>query len=189
MATRTSGRKWAAQPEMSDEAVRAATGRGWDAWCDLIDAWPGRGAGHGAIAAFLQDEQGVEGWWAQTVTVGYERITGLRLPWQRPDGTFEANLSRTITVDAAALRERLLDPTARAALFPDVQTELRSRPTSKNVRLAIGPGTAELAIQPVAGGRVKVTVQHAKLPSAEAVQEWKAFWAAWLAARDERSPS
>ncbi len=34
------------------------------------------------------------GWWRQTVTVGYERLRGLREPGQRGDGHYEANRSR-----------------------------------------------------------------------------------------------
>jgi hypothetical protein len=37
--------------------------------------------------------------------VGYERITGLRLRHQHPDGTFSAGKSGTISVDSGALRE------------------------------------------------------------------------------------
>ena len=178
-------RTWAAEPEMSDDSVRSATGRGWDEWCDILDAWPGHTEGHTAIAAYLQDEHGVDGWWAQTVTVGYERITGLRLPYQRPDGTFSANKSRTVTADAVALREMLLDETDRADLFPGLETELRSRPTSKVIRIAIGPGTAQIAFDPQPDGRAKVTILHERLPSFEDVDEWKAYWSEWLAAIDE----
>jgi uncharacterized protein len=38
------------------DAVREATGRGWDEWCDLIDAWKGDKDDHGAVAAFLVEE-------------------------------------------------------------------------------------------------------------------------------------
>jgi hypothetical protein len=178
-------RTWAAEPEMSDDSLRSATGQGWDKWCDILDAWPGHTEGHTAIAAYLQDEHGVDGWWAQTVTVGYERITGLRLPYQRPDGTFSANKSRTVTADAVALREMLLDETDRADLFPGLETELRSRPTSKVIRIAIGPGTAQIAFDPQPDGRAKVTILHERLPSFEDVDEWKAYWSEWLAAIDE----
>jgi hypothetical protein len=63
-------------------------------------------------------------------------------------------------------------------------TELRSRPTSKNVRLAIGPGTAEIDVAPRAGGRATVTIQHERLPTAKDVGRWKDYWATWLAALD-----
>ena len=34
-------------------------------------------------------------------------------------------------------------------------------------------------------GRVKITVAHDKLPTADAVEEWKGYWSDWLAAVDE----
>ncbi|MDQ3431165.1 MAG: hypothetical protein M3467_02895 [Actinomycetota bacterium] len=178
-------RTWAGEPEMSDDAVRSTTGRGWNEWCDILDAWPGRTEGHTAIAAHLHDEHRLDGWWAQTVTVGYERITGLRLRYQQPDGTFSASKSRTVTTDATALREMLLDDVDRADLFPGLDTVLRSRPVSKNVRIAIGPGTADIAIEPRDGGRAKVTIQHARLPAFDDVEHWKGYWSEWLEAIDE----
>lgn len=181
----TDGRARASEPENSDEAVREATGRGWDEWCDLVDAWPGHGDGHGAVARWLQDEHGLDGWWAQAVTVGWERITGRRLPHQQPDGTFTAGRSRTVTVDADVLRTTLLDDEGRADLFPGLDTELRSRPTSKNLRIGVGGGVAEIAIDDRGDGRATVTVAHAKLPTHDAVQRWKAWWVEWLEALDD----
>ncbi|HEU5113193.1 MAG TPA: hypothetical protein VFU96_07720, partial [Acidimicrobiia bacterium] len=122
-STTTEPRPWASEPEMTDDTLRGATGRGWDEWCSILDAWPGHGDGHTAIATYLREEQAVEGWWAQTITVGYERITGLRLPHQQPDGTFTAGKSRTVAADAALIREMLLDDEARADLFPGLETE------------------------------------------------------------------
>jgi len=105
---------WVSPPEFSDEAVIEATGRGWDEWRDLIEAWPGHTEGHAAIALHLEstyDE--VDLWWSQTITVGFERITGLRLPHQRADGTFTASKAATVDGDAVALRRRLLDEQGR----------------------------------------------------------------------------
>jgi hypothetical protein len=177
-------RQWASEPEMADVTLREATGRGWDEWCDIIDAWPGRAEGHTAIATYVREEHGVDGWWAQTVTVGYERITGLRLPHQQPDGTFSAGKSRTVTADAELLREMLLDGDDRADLFPGLETELRSRPSSKVLRIGIGPGTAQIALDTQDDGRVKITIAHDKLPTPEAVEEWKDYWSDWLEAVD-----
>ena len=171
-----------AQPENTDAAVRTATGKGWDEWCGLIDAWPGHDRGHTAIAAHLQEAHGVDSWWAQAVTVGYERITGRRLLYQQADGRFAANASRTVVADAAELRRRLLDARSRRALFPGVATTLRSRAGSKNIRIGIGPGSAEIALLAQANGRVKVVVQHMRLPRPEDVVHWKAWWMQWLRA-------
>jgi hypothetical protein len=185
-AARDAGRTWADDPGHSDEAIRAATGRTWDEWADLIDAWPGRDDGHGAIAGFVRDDHGVEGWWAQTVTVGYERITGRRRRHQRPDGTYETSTSRTIVGDAGALRELLLDEDARADLFPGLTTQLRSRPTTRDVRLGIDGGTVLFHLEPHPDGRrVRATVAHGKLTDPDEVPRWKAFWVDWLEALDD----
>ncbi len=180
----TDGRGWVSQPETSDEAVRAATGRGWDEWCAVIDEHPVREGGHTAIAEHVRS-MGIDAWWAQGVTVGYERIRGLRLPYQNHDGTFTANRTKTITVDAAALRAVLLDDTDRAVLFPAFDTALRSRPSSKNVRLSIGDSTVEIALAPAAGERTKVSVAHSRLATADDVTIWKQFWTDWIDDLDE----
>lgn len=178
---RSMPRTWVAEPELGDEAVLEATGRRWNAWCDLLDASPVADADHPTIARYLTDEQGLDGWWAQSVTVGYERITGRRLPGQRSDGTFAASRSATIVGDAAALRAKLLDDAERRVLFPGRTTTLRSRPTSKNVRIALEAGVAEFALVPRADGRVTVTIQHHQLAGPDEVDRWKAVWGDWLA--------
>ena len=177
--------EWISDPEHSDEVIRASTGRGWNEWRALIDAWPGHTGGHAAVAAWLIESHGVEGWWAQSVTVGWERITGRRLPHQVADGTFTANRSATIAVDTAALGELLRDAEGLEAAFPGLQPRLRSRPTSKNVRIGLTDGIAEIAVAPKDDGRATVHVSHAKLRSPEEIAHWKAFWGDWLSALDE----
>ncbi len=173
-------RTWKSEPEVRDEAVQAATGRGWEDWCDFIEAWPGHSDGHTAIAAYLLSTGEVDAWWAQSVTGGYERIVGLRLPHQRPDGTFTGGKSRIVDVDRVQLRALLLDDDARRSLFPGHNTELCSRPTSKVIRIRIGPGVAHISLTEASDERSRVSIDHRQLPSVEAVEEWKFFWAEWL---------
>lgn len=179
-------RTWVAEPETSNDAVRSATGRGWEEWCDIIDAWPGAKDGHAAVAKHLETHyDSVSSWWAQGVTVGWERITGRRLPGEMPDGTFTANKSRTIGGDAARLRRMLLDDHTRPALFPGQTTELRSKATAKAIRISVGPGVASFGLTDKGDGRVNITIQHAKLPGTDDVDEWKFYWTEWLDAVDE----
>lgn len=174
------GRVWVSQPEVSDDAVLTATGRGWDDWCDLIDSWPGRVGGHTAIAAYLIDDVKVDPWWAQMVTGGYERITGLRLPHQRPDGTFTASRSKTVAIDAEVLRNMLFNDDDRADLFGGEPTELRSKPSSKSIRLGVGPGVALISLEPKPDDRTRVAIEHSRLPDFDDVAEWKFYWGEWL---------
>lgn len=173
-------RTWVSEPETADAAVVEATGKGYDEWCDLIDRMDGDKTDHTAVAAHLVGDLGVDPWWAQAITVGYERIVGLRLPFQRPDGTFTASKSKTVARLADDLRSRLLDDAARAELFPGQQTTLRSKPSAKTIRIAIGPGVAVIGVDEQSDGRAIVAIQHEKLPTFESVDEWKSYWAVWL---------
>lgn len=184
-SSRGRARVWVSEPEVGEDTVRDATGRGWEEWCDLIDASPANTEGHAAIAAWLVEEMGVEGWWAQTVTLGYERITGRRLPYQQPDGTFTVNKTKTVEVDAELLKRTLLDDQHRGDVFPDQVTELRSRPESKVVRLRIGPGLAQVALQNRDDGRTTVSIAHEGLPNLEDLEEWRFYWTEWLEALDQ----
>ena len=54
-----------------DEEVRAGTGKGWQEWCDLIDA----AQDHGTIAAivhYLNVAHGVDPLWAQIIAMYYK---------------------------------------------------------------------------------------------------------------------
>ncbi|WP_220224447.1 DUF4287 domain-containing protein [Microbacterium sp. JB110] len=176
---------WVSQPEASEEAIRKSTGHGWDEWVALVDAGPGRDAGHTAIATWVRDEHGVGSWWAQSVTVGYERITGIRLPGEMTDGTFTVSRTRVLDLDAADFRAALLDDARRGELIPDVATTLRSKSTAKSLRFDAAHddepvGIVAFALDP-AKDRVRLTVTHEKLPTPDDGELWKARWADWLA--------
>ena len=97
----------------SDEVVRRNTGRTWDEWFALLDAWGAVQRPHPEIARWLMEEHGVGGWWAQGVTVAYEQARGLRDPGQRRGGLYEANASKTVAVPVERLYEAFADPALR----------------------------------------------------------------------------
>lgn len=176
---------WAAAPVHTTSVIATNTGRGWDDWVALIDAGPGRDAGHTAIATWVRDEQGVDAWWAQAVTVGFERITGLRLPGQMPDGTFTISRTRILPQDVADVRALLLDDTDRAELVPGYELTLRSKPESKALRFALAQndealGMVMFAFDSAPKDRLRLTVTHEKLASIDLGEHWKEFWSGWL---------
>lgn len=177
-------RRWVTDPEFSDDVIRSNTGRGWDDWCDLIAAWPGHVDGHTAVAAFLVEQHGLDGWWSQGVTVGWERITGRRRANQRADGSFETSKTRTVTVDHHALRAALYDDDDRADLFPGLDTEMRSKPTTKVPRVSFPEGTVLFTLTPLDDGRVRINVTHGQLGGPDDVERWKSYWSEWLDAVD-----
>ncbi len=173
-------RIWISEPEMPDDKTREATGRGWDDWCDIIDAWDGHHDGHTAIARHLTETYEVTGWWAQGITIGWERITGRRVLHQMTDGTFSASRSKTLDIDLAVLREMLLDDEARRELIVGYETILRSKPTSKALRFAFDEGAALFSFDAATNGKIRITVSHEKLASSEAADRWRFYWTEWL---------
>lgn len=73
-----------------------ATGRDFSEWLAYLSKIKAEALSHKEIAAHLTERAGVDGWWAQSITVAYEQHSGRRHPGQRKDGTFSANVSRTL---------------------------------------------------------------------------------------------
>src|SRR5512141_590280 len=88
---------YAARAGMSDASVRSATGRGWAEWVALLDSAAAASKPHRDIVRHAAGPS-VTSWWSQMVTVGYERIRGLRERGQRRGGSYEAGKSRTFAV-------------------------------------------------------------------------------------------
>lgn len=97
-----------AAQKMSDEKLKAATGRTRADWHEVLDAVGAREWKHPAIATWLQDEQGVDGWWAQGITVGFEQAIGRRLPGQTADGTFSVSVTKTVNNTRESVVEGVL---------------------------------------------------------------------------------
>ncbi|ACZ21427.1 hypothetical protein Sked_14910 [Sanguibacter keddieii DSM 10542] len=175
----------ASAPEMSDEKIRAGTGRGWDEWVTLAAAGPGRDASHAQIATWAIDDHGLTGWWGHGVAVGVRRLTGQRVPGQMADGTFAVSRTKTLPITEPELREIVLDAASWALLLPGLEVTLRSKPTSKSLRFAIvddGEPEGSILVTLAAAGadRCRATVSHEKLASTAAGERWKTFWAGWL---------
>src|SRR5688572_26695314 len=54
---------------VSDKVIRDRTGRGWEDWFELLDEWGAAERPHREIARWLADEQEVDGWSSQAITV------------------------------------------------------------------------------------------------------------------------
>ncbi|GIH97266.1 DUF4287 domain-containing protein [Planobispora siamensis] len=162
---------------VSDDAMTARTGRSHDEWFALLDAWGGTGRTHGEIARWLVEEHGVEGWWAQSVTVAYERARGLRAPGQSRTGDFSISASKIINVPAERVIEAFTDDDLRAQWLPDAPFEIRTSRPGKSVT-ANWQGRAALTVGVIAKDEKKTQLglQHGKLPDAATAAELKTYW-------------
>ena len=162
---------------VGDDAVRDATGRGWDEWFRRLDSAGAKEMEHGAIARHLSEKEGVPDWWCQMVTVGYEQARGLRQKHQRPDG-FSVSASRTLGVPIERAYDAFVDATTRNRWLPDAAFTIRRATPPKSLRITWIDGATHLDVDlhPKEGGRSQVSVQHSKLPDADAAARMKAYW-------------
>lgn len=161
----------------SDDALIARTGRTWDEWFVLLDAWGAADRPHPEIARWLNTDHGVGGWWAQEVTVGYEMAIGRRRPGQRPDG-FEVSASKTVAVPVERLFEAWVDEELRSRWLPRVSLRSRTATPYRTARFDWEDGSSRVAVGFTAKGETKaaVALAHQRLPDAETGERMKAFW-------------
>lgn len=160
---------------MSDAAMKKATGRDWQEWVPLLDSVKAGEKPHGEIATYVFS-LGVPGWWTQAVTVGYERIRGLREKGQRRGGTYEANKSRTFTVPVEKLFGAFTNARTRKRWL-DTPMKLRTTHANKTIRASFDDGTlAQFYFTDKGNGKSTVAVQHQKLPDKETATRTKQWW-------------
>lgn len=172
---------WVEQPGMSAEALRRATGKTWEEWFALLDAWGAVERTHTEIARHVHEAHEIDGWWAQGVTVGYERARGLRQRHQRPDG-FSVNASKTVAAPLTRLYAALLDESLRDQWLEPGTLRVRTSQPQRSARFDVVASGTLLTATFLAKGETKATVQlqELKLPTAEEVEPRKAFWKASL---------
>ena len=164
------------EPPASEEAVTGATGRGWQEWLAVLDEWGAAGRSHTEIARWLMDERGVPGWWAQNVTVGYERARG-RAPGQGRDG-WTVSASRTVAVPVERLFAAFEDEAVRERWLPGAQMRRRTATAARSARYDWEDGETRVVVgfERVGDAKARVAVAHEKLPDADTAGEMKAWW-------------
>jgi uncharacterized protein YndB with AHSA1/START domain len=176
-------RDYAALAGVSDETVRARTGCTWERWVHALDYKGAASMSHRDIAAYVEKTFKITSWWAQTVTVGYERIKGLREIGQRRSGSYEASKSKTVPVPLADLYRAWSDAKARARWLPGVKPTVRKATAGKSMRITWEDGTSvEVGFFAKGDGKSVVQLTHGKLPSKADAEARKAYWAERLGA-------
>jgi uncharacterized protein YndB with AHSA1/START domain len=160
-----------------DDAIRRRTGEGWEHWFDVLDDWGATDRRHGEIAAWLQEEHGVDGWGAQAITVSYERARGMREVGERADG-FAVSASKTVAVPVERLFLAFADEEARRRWLPDGDLRERTALPHRTLRYDWEDGTTRVNVFFTAKGDAKstATVSHERLADASEAARMKAWW-------------
>ena len=163
---------------MSDAVITEKTGRDWKEWVSTLDGHNASEMAHRDIALIVSDTYNVPAWWTQSVTVGYERIKGLRAVGQRRDGSYEATKSRTYDAPAETLFDAWADAATRRRWLKEPGVKVRTATKPKSMRLGWPDGTiVAVGFWPKSKTKCSVSVQHTKLPDRETADRLKQFWA------------
>ena len=174
---------YAAIAGMSDASVKKATGCTWERWVMALDYAKAETWTHRQIAAYVQEKFNVPDWWTQMVTVGYERIKGLRARGQRRDGTYEVSKSKVLPVSLTELFATFSDTKRRARWLTGVEPELRHATPNKSMRMRWPDGSAvDIGFFGKGERKSQVAIGHRKLASAADAAQMKAFWSKRLQA-------
>lgn len=168
----------ASPPHVSDDAVQRGSGKTWAEWRMILDAWDAADKPHDEIARYLTEDHGINGWWAQGITVGYERMIGRRAVGQRADGTFATSVSKTIPAGIEEHFAAWIDDRARDVWLAPGLLILRTARDHRSARFDDNEygGIIALSFASKGEGRSSVSIQIENLPSEDVIQERKAIW-------------
>lgn len=161
---------------ISNEAVHAATGRGWDEWFTLLDAANGTTLSHKTLAEHTRRQFGVSGWWAQSIAGAYERVRGLRQRHEMPNG-YKVSVSRVLQVPLNTLYQAWQEDAQRQAWLGDHPYTVSSATVDKSLR-ALWQDKTRISLMFYAKGEAKsqVVIEHSKLADADDAEARKSFW-------------
>jgi hypothetical protein len=164
-------------PRMSDEAVKAKTGKKWDQWFAILDKAGAKEMSHQDIVKFLNSKHDVGPWWQQMVTVSYEQARGLRDVHEKSGG-YQISVSRTVNVPLMTLYKSVANEKSRSRWLSENGLDVRKATPNKSMRITWSDGKTSLEINFYSKGEAKsqVVVQHSKLPNAKAATKMKTFW-------------
>jgi hypothetical protein len=164
-------------PGISDASIRKGTGKTWDEWFRILDDWGAAERSHRDIARHVRDDLGVNGWWAQTVTVGYERARGMRARNETTQG-FQVAVQKTMQVPAERIRAAFTQARRRSRwLEPGTLTPRMtiSKRIAADFDAADGSRVSIYLVEKSANATT-VQVTHTKLANSKDVAARRSFW-------------
>ena len=178
---------------ISDVSVLKKTGRDLAHWFGVLDRFGAVEKGHTAAARHLYETHGIDGWYAQGITVSYERERGVRGVNQRCDGAWEVSVSKTVTATTAQLLKAFTDARKRREWIDEADSKLASalakgladnrskgwvvRPDGlARFRYRWDNTIVQFYATAKPGGKIALTVQHTKLATGDDVERYRGQW-------------
>ncbi len=170
---------------ISDKAIEESTGESWQTWFDRLEKMGARDLSHKEIAAKLESDYQVAGWWAQALTVRYEQTIGRRKAGQSNNGDFSVSVAKTLPGTMDEVMEWWLNKAQSRTEYNNVEIVTSSATQTekwRHYRVVLQDGSrAVISIYAKTPSKASLGLQHDKLPSAEAAESWRAYWKSLLA--------
>lgn len=168
-------------PAMGDDAVKAKTGKNWMGWFVILNRANAAAMNHKEIVTLLHGKYDVPGWWAQMITVEFERARGGRKKHEKTDG-YSVSASKTLNLPLAKLYALTADAKQRKRWFPETEFVPSSETKDKYLRGSWGKSGARLEIGFYAKGEGKsqIAVQVNKMAKESDVERERKMWKAAL---------
>lgn len=181
----------------SDEAVKKATGKNWSEWFKILDSADASKMPHKDIVLWIMD-QGLmksvglaghsfnEGWWTQSIVVGYEEKIGRRVWEQKLVGNFSVSVGKSLngTPDEALKAWQKFVKGKKEFNKVKVEGDFRISSTDKwrywKVDLADG-SKLSLNIGPKGDKQSNLSVTLDKLEDKKEIEAWRKYWKEILA--------
>jgi hypothetical protein len=164
---------------LSDASLVKRTGKNLKAWGKILDKagakkekWT-----HQQVTAFLDKYPELGPWWGQMLAVSYEQSRGLREKFQKCDGEYSANGSRTLEVPLSKLYAAFSDAKMRNRWLPGVNFEITTETKDKSIRAKWNDASrVSINFYAKGAGKAQVAVDHMKLSSSKECAAQKQYW-------------
>ncbi|MBV9349273.1 MAG: hypothetical protein JO026_00825 [Patescibacteria group bacterium] len=176
------------QHKISDEAVKKATGKNWKEWSSILDKAGAKKMPHKDIARFLYDRYFAKkrqkrvaniatsnGWWAQMITVEYERARGMRSVNQNASG-FLVSVHRTVKEPLPALMKKWNRLAASKTVALKKLERLPSRTKRDMMRYKAKTGGLVVSFDKRSPYKSRIVVEAIRLSNAGEVERERKFW-------------
>ncbi|HEY8949551.1 MAG TPA: hypothetical protein VIM56_11755 [Rhizomicrobium sp.] len=160
---------------ISEAKVKEATGRGWMGWFVILNLMDAASKPHKAVAKELKEKYAAPSWWAQMITVEYERARGGRKKNERAGGTYAVNVTKVMPVSLSKLFAGAISK--RKDWFPPGAFEETSKTKDKYWRGKWKAGRKlEFGFYAKGDGKAQIALEIGKLASPVEVEQERAAW-------------
>jgi hypothetical protein len=164
-----------------DERYVKATGKNWKDWVAELKKSGAEKKRHKEIAALLEKKYKMSPWWAQSITVRFEQEIGKRIPGETCEGTYQANISKTIGGNVEEMFARWIDHSSShtslngVKLKSNAATSITKKWHYWRVKLLDGSAIS-INFSQKDKDKILLQVNHDKLLNEEEAFQWKNFW-------------